>query len=818
LTDPADMPSSSAPPFSPKRKSTTPPFRRRPEWLEQPAIWAVLFILGVVVLAGGGNPVWARASILILIGAWVAAQPPLITPCPLFEAALLALFALGIFSSFIPAGWLGSVRWRGDLVQMGVILPATNATAPWAAGESLAQLAAGLAWLYLCWNLRLNHESRKLALWGLAWLGALLSLGAAVGNILHLKYPLGEEAVNFSYFQNRNQSALWYCLGGIVAFGLLVEGLRRRRRNFLIAAALLAPCLLALVMGRSRMALALFVVGTLAVVIVRLGRDAGKYVVGILIPLGVLGVAMMVIFTDQETLARLPVVGTSTNASVAEGSTSPEFRLLLWRDTLTLAKAQPAGVGLGQFSQIFPQYRNLSRTYQSVRHPDSDWVWLLGEVGWLGVLAAVVAVGALAARFLGKNARNSGPYRHLAVIATSLFFLHSIVDVPAHRFGTWMLAAWLLTIAAPECPNPAVSRIPGWVWRLVGVVLIVVGSLWLAASFGAPLYSSLVMERARARSDDAVKANRADDILAAVRSGLAVEPMQWWPYFQRARTALTLENKPDAALADFRIARLLDPSMARVPFTEGLLWERTSHTQAFAAWREALQREDPTPEGLWRNIYDEMRPWPDCDDYASILSKTHPLDRWEFLSTQVAPARLPGEMADELQRDPLLVQYTPAQRRDILERWAGLDATAALAYLREHPKIVDESWQIEVAALASSGHRGDAFNLARLHLPALPLPDFPSEGAMDDDALRLALINDPTRLSDGVVLVKRQIDAQNFDGALATLALLAKQPNPPPFVSWWTADLLARMGKADDAWLALQPYLKYERSLAAKKS
>jgi len=815
LTDPADTPTSSAPPFNPRGMASAASRSRRPEWLELPAIWVVLAILAAVVLAGGGTPVWARGGIFIIIGAWLAARPPKETPSRLFEIAILALLGLGLFSSLVPVSWLGAMAWRGDLAHLGVVLPKTNATAPWLAGEAVAQFVAGLAWLYLCWNLRPSHESRKLALWGLAGLAALLSTGAAVGNILHFKYPLGDEAVNFSYFPNRNQSALWYCLGGIVAFGLLVEGLRRRRQNYLIAVMLLAPCLLALVMGRSRMAIALFAAGTLVVVIVRLGHDAGKYIVSLIIPLGVLGVALMAVFMDSDTLGRLPFFGAG---SASERATLPEFRLLLWHDTLALAKAQPVGAGLGQFSQVFPQYRDYSRAYQSVRHPDSDWFWLLGEVGWGGVAAAAVAVGALAARFVGRAARNSGPYRNLAAICVGLFFMHSLVDVPAHRFGTWMLAAWLLAIAAPDEANPARTLIPRFVWRLAGAILFILGFLWLAAQAGAPLNSTLVEARARVLSDAAVKANHADAIRAAAQQAQAIEPLQWWPYFQRARVELTLESNPGAALNDFRIARFLEPTMARVPFAEGFLWENTSHTQAFAAWREALHREDPSPEGLWRDIYEELRIWPDGDDYASILSKSSPVDRWEFLAKQVAPSRVPSEMAEEVLNDPTLAQYTPAQRRDMLERWAGLDPAAALAYLHDNPTIVDESWKIEMAALASSGHAGDAFNLARAHLPPLPLPDLAAETNQDDESLRLAIEHDPSYLPPGIALVKRQIDAKNFDGAMETLRLLAKQPNPPPFVSWWSADLLARAGKMDEAWASFQPYLNYERTLAEKNS
>ncbi len=693
---------------------------------------------------------------------------------------------------------------------MEVVLPATNATAPWLAAESLAQLAAGIVWLYMCWNLRLSHESRKRALWGLAALAAVLSAVAAYGNLLHAKYPLAEESVNFSFFPNRNQSALWYCLGGVVAFGLLVESLHRRRKRFIFAAVLLAPCVMALVMGRSRMAMALFAVGTVTVVWVRLGREGGKYILRLLVPLAAICVVVFFVFTDNDTLRRIPGFGENAGQT-------PDFRLRLWHDTLVMAKSQPVGVGLGQFAQVYPQYRNYARTYQTVIHPDSDWMWLLGETGWVGLLAGLVAVGALGWRFFDKDGQTNGPYRNLAAVCAGLFLLHSLVDVPAHRFGTWLLGCWLLGIAAPDGEQQVRTRVPRLVWRAAGVLLIATGILWLAAQFGAPLNSTLLEERQHALSQVAEKNNDQTGLLATAAKGAALQPLQWWPYFQRARAELTLENNPDAAQADFRVARYLEPTWSRVLYTEGLLWAPTNHAMAFAAWREALQRADDTPEGLWRNIYEAMRKWPDCDEYATIISKTRPLYRWEFLSRQVAPQRLPAEMADELDRDPTLAQYTADQRKDILNRWAAYAPAAALAYVKDHPTVVAEAWQIQMTADAALRNFAGAYQLAAENLAPADLPEISIDGLKDEAGLRLAFARDPTYLTAAVALLRLEVDAKEYGAALDTLDQLAKQPKAPAYVSWWRAKMLAQTGKMEEAWAALQPFLEYERNAAGEK-
>ena len=191
MTDAAKRPvSSSTPPFvKDGTKERALPSHRSP-YLEQPEIWVVPIVLAVVVLAGGGTPIWARALVLIVNGGWILVRPPKETPSRWFEIALLALFGLGVFSSFAPVSWLRHMVWRDDLAGYGVKLPATNATAPWLAAEAVAQFVAGAAWLYACWNIRLTHESRKLALWTLAVLTAVLSTGAALGNLFQKKSTL----------------------------------------------------------------------------------------------------------------------------------------------------------------------------------------------------------------------------------------------------------------------------------------------------------------------------------------------------------------------------------------------------------------------------------------------------------------------------------------------------------------------------------------------------------------------------------------------------------------------------------------------------
>jgi tetratricopeptide (TPR) repeat protein len=790
--------------FPPVRKKRS---HKAAVWDDRPEIWFILAGLAAIVLAGGGMPVWARAGVLLVAGYGLLRHPPTETPSRVFEIALFVLIATALVS-FVPASWLGRVDWRLDAAAFGVELPNTNAPSPWLAGEAFAQMLAGLGILYLWWNLRLDHESRKHALWGTLGVTSALGVGEIIGRLLHLKYPLAPSAMIFSYFPNRNQTGFWFCVGTVIAFGLMLEGMRRRHRwRGGAAGGMMLPCLFALVLSRSRMALALCALGCILVVVIRFGRDAGNYFLRVLIPLGVFTLALLVFF-ERDTIDRFHVQllgGTGAES---------EFRLEIWRDTLGLARAQPFGVGLDQFADVYPQYLQHAMTFQDILHPDSDWFWLLAEMGWIGLGAGLVAVGALVRVFIrGAGDNVSGQYRQIAALCAGLFVLHCLVDVPTHRFGTWLLEAWLLALAAPE-REPVPTWVPRALFRATGLVLILIGGLWLAGVAGLPTNTTLIDDHARDDSDAAV--GRGDDTaaIADAESVINVRPMRWWPYYQRGRAELTLLDDRRDAQDDFRRAMFLQPNWARLPFQVGLLWMPYDPELAYAAWRESLQRPDSSADGLWRDICEYLRPLPQGQAYMSNLSKTNPLFRYEYLAG--LPARLfPAEWADELGRDPDLKHYNLPQRQALLERWAGFDGNAALEYLRGHHTAAAEPWLVRIRALAQVGRFDDALAVARDNLPALAVPAFPGMDDYDLPSLQISFRLHPRDISVGTTLFSMQLNGNDTAGALATLGQLADMNPPPPFVWWWRAELLSRQGQAEEAWDALQPYLDYHRQVSA---
>jgi hypothetical protein len=285
--------------------------------------------------------------------------------------------------------------------------------------------------------------------------------------------------------------------------------------------------------------------------------------------------------------ALLLVAGGPVAARFAGGADSQiAFRRLIWQDTLALIHAGPwCGVGLGDFEALFPFYRKASIIQQRVLHPESDWLWLAAEIGWLGVALALTALFACLRSAFPLEAGTLRRLRGAALAAGIAAALHGLIDVPAHRLGSALAALLVLALARREAPWAPDSRGAMALWRGLGLALL------LAAVWWRPVSSGLADAEKLSQSGHFAKAE------AAATDDLRRAPLDWGAYFTRAG-ARACTGRNLEALADFRRARLLEPDYADVPFQEGRFWARRAPKLALLAWSEALRRVSPPEDAV----------------------------------------------------------------------------------------------------------------------------------------------------------------------------------------------------------------------------
>jgi hypothetical protein len=280
-----------------------------------------------------------------------------------------------------------------------------------------------------------------------------------------------------------------------------------------------------------------------------------------------------------------------------------------------------AGVGAGQFAQVFPQYREKTNASNDSKclHPESDWLMMLAETGWPATLC--LAVGVIAVFLTAVRQARRGRARFLrmgCVVAALLLGLHGIFDVPGHRVGLAWAAALLLasslrspTLSGSES-GPGPSRLSGHCWRGLGGVLTLAGIFLIHAQWTqrsvlpSVQVSQAMIEAKRLYDQDQVAYDRAkadgrdyqptpaedpiETALLRVKQAIDVTPLD--PYLHHVRGALALHYDDKLAIADqsFAIQRRLDPTRVNLAMEQALAWSTQDPQQVILLWKEALRR------------------------------------------------------------------------------------------------------------------------------------------------------------------------------------------------------------------------------------
>jgi len=79
---------------------------------------------------------------------------------------------------------------------------------------------------------------------------------------------------------------------------------------------------------------------------------------------------------------------------LVEGGAAEDTRVQFYRMTVAMIAGSPlAGFGLGNFEYVFPFYLDFEPLYdRRPVHPESSWLWLASEGGWLMLAAMAIAL------------------------------------------------------------------------------------------------------------------------------------------------------------------------------------------------------------------------------------------------------------------------------------------------------------------------------------------------------------------------------------------------------------------------------------------
>jgi tetratricopeptide (TPR) repeat protein len=614
------------------------------------------------------------------------------------------------------------------------------------------------------------------------------------------RYPGAEEAGVFSFFPSPHQTANFLLLGGIATCAYAMEGVRTSDPLPLVGVPASALCLGGLFLIGSPVVALLYFAGSGLWLLVSLRIRSWPRPFKIGLPLAIITCSLILVSNDRA-------MDLMSSFATSDSQINQGEHLKVFQDTTKLVLDAPlSGFGLGSFSAVFPQYREASTSYLPVLHPQSDFLWLASEGGLLAVGFLIVFLIGYALRCRGITEGGSGNYRLFALVAVIIFLLHGLVDVSGHRPGTVYFAILFVAFALPSRDHPKIS-LPTAFWRIPGVTLITFGLMWLGAgAFNLPWHSSV---RAAHYQEEILSHVSALDHAAAnsaVNGWLALFPLDWRGYFQRAELILSNTEDQEAATADFTRARFVEPILGDVSYEEGIVWLPINATRAISAWRETFLREMEDMDSVFDRMLEqavsqEMR------EKMARLSEINPHFRARFLSCLKGEALI-SEISYELSEDPFLSDFDRGQRSRIVENWIkNGDLSSANVFLSEYGESLNNTWWLRSSLLQRQGNLQEAIDLIRKNIDPPSLPKIQKNEAAFIRLLRehAAAPNDAEK---GIALIYIYVAQRDYGKALPIIDRLLEGDSSTLNLYYWRGECLYLLHEYVESWDAFGDYLE----------
>ncbi|MBA2241972.1 MAG: O-antigen ligase family protein, partial [Chthoniobacterales bacterium] len=656
----------------------------------------------------------------------------------------------------------------------------------------------GLCWLFYVAAQEVEQRAVRRQLRIFAGGVVLLASVAVVLYLTQRTLPFWNNERGFGPFPDRDQTADLLGITAVVILACGQDDLRQKRKQWLFWFFGLAIIIAAIVLNSSRAGVLLLLVGSLlwlGFFVLRSGSTT-RIVIGATVLLVLL--ALLLLFGGQ-TLERFGL-------HAGAGANLPsEVRWLVFQDALELIRASPwCGIGLGNFQPVFAMFRNASLGQARALHPESDWLWLTAEIGWLGVALVVAGAVVLGWRVFPFGEGTNQRFRVAALIAGLLFALHGFVDVSGHRIGTAFVGIFLFGLALRRPRGLRTSGTIPIVFRAAGAVLLLIGLTWtVAAQRRWEMPGGIGVENEKQRAAAANVGRNYEETIARATRALDWAPLDWQLYFLRALGKVGAEHSASEALADFRRARFLEPNSFDVPYQEGLAWITREPSLAATAWGEALRRAGPQrPELYGRMLASSLDPALSLK--LEELGTLHP-DLALIFFERASQESFPLAMRRLLEHDGSLENFAPAEKSRLFELWAERgDVAQLISAIESLPGWLPLAWRGMAKARAAEGNFNAAIELVRQfgEKPAVPAV----RGGASLEQLEKALSVAPNDYATGFELYQRQTEDGRLDDALVTLRRFTTQAGAPSYFHFLEAETWAAKENWERAWAAWQQF------------
>jgi O-antigen ligase len=749
---------------------------------------------------GGATQKWEEGLVITLLALYLLVRPPRFSLGALTNLVLLTLFILAVVA-FLPARWFFQPEWRATFVNdFGIQLTSTLTPQPWLTLSYLVSFAAGLSWLYVVstQDLELREARFQLRLFtgGIALLAAICS----AFYLAHTTLPFWHNEQNFGPFPNRNQTGDLFGLTAIMILACGQDDLRKRRKRWIVWILGLVLVVTAIVLNFSRSGIGVLVAGS--------AFWLGAFAFRQRSPLRLaLGVSFLILLLTALLLFGEQIFERFHLRDFGSAGISTNFRWRIFHDTFRLIRNSPwCGIGFGNFESIFAIFRDASLSDRRALHPESDWLWLWTELGWLAVVLAIVGIALFVSRVFPLRQGTNQGYRLAALIAALLFAIHGIVDVSGHRVGSAFAAVFLLGLARHRPLSLKTSQWVSILFRVFGLILLAAGlSLVVAARSEKLLPGSVGVSSAKQLSAVADREDNFSEISALTTRALRWAPLDWQLYSARAIAEVELKQMTNA-VDDFRRARFLEPIAYEVPLTEGNAWLPYRPVLAVTAWREALRRAGPLRPGVYTSMLsDASLRSPEISPILEAIGLNEHDLALPYLN-RVSDASFNRALAQLLRNDPDLQSFSETEKLALFAVWSERgDPEGISPAIEQHPDWLRYAWLGMAKYKASKNDFRAGYGLTQRYGEPVALPRVATNFSLQDLEKRFAAA--PNNHGVGYELYRAQMQNGRVDDALLTARHFSEQPNSPAYFHFLEAQCWAEKQnweRAWNAWLAFQ--------------
>ena len=761
------------------------------------ALLPALLAVAVIVYFGRADSAWFAGMALAIPGVFMLFYPPRFSLGMPVHSGMLILLA-GAFFAFLPVFYWPLPPWRVEAVEdLSIGLPFFLSVQPSRSWEGILMLSAGLSWFYCLAAIKLNRSGWHCFFWGLLLIMALFSSMILLGAANSWEVVAENGSTGFSFFEERAVTANFLALGGFACFAYGMRVLKKRIILTLLCLIVGLISFAALYLGSFPSGLMIFCMGVLLWIRSLLTGSRRARLANLFILTFIVSVVVWMILPADTVEKTVSFFVETLHSGV-------DSRVPAFLDCIHLLTESPiAGVGLGNFANVFPQYHIFSDAGNTVAYPQSDLLWFFAECGLVGVLGLIVCLVAYLRLCRVKKRRGGARIQLIFFYGALLFFLHAWVFTPAHNTGTMYFSLLFAALAVPSESLKPSSIAPKW-WRLIGLFFVLNGLLWVAGDVLSLSTHSLVQNRKVALR----LAQESTDDEVFWEKSLRRNPLDWQAHQERGKQALSLYGDRDAAALDFNRAAFCEPLLSIVRFEEGLFWMDHDLPRTSVAWRDALIRESQDPIAMFRRMITVSDKNPLMVDRLGHLSFMGTDFRKAYLFAMSGRSLL-REIAKDFSTDPSLSNFSPADRSLVVAHWMKhADLSEVDSFMANYGSELRDGWLIEAKLLARKARFLEAVERLLENLETLPLPTVQSE---ERDLVLLersykALSGNRMR---GMELLGEYLRLEESKKALDLIDSLIESGAQSRTLYYWRAMSLYHLNEYTDSWYAFEYYLKH---------